>query len=214
MGDPGKRGRAGEDPSHDHLADLKRAGVVSPNGCRRLATLLHLTSKPGTPRRGEESGVALVELALVLLPLCVFVFGAVDVGRAFIFLDQLKNSAQAGAFFARSNPGYVTNTGNCADPNNIQYQVANELGVPTGNSTLPAGYGMTVIDETTAQQLTGCTELSPTSSCGAGRVSTTICSGDTLQVQVTAPFHLITPLIGSIVGSNLTLHGTSQVVVP
>lgn len=162
-------------------------------------------------RRGAEKGVVLVELALALLPMCMIVFGAVDVGRAFITLDQLRNAAQAGALFARSYATQVTpDSGACAEPGgtgSIQYQVANEFtkSGPSGSSSLPAGYTLTVVDETTGATLSGCgPDQSPAATAPSGHV---------ILVEVSAPFQLVTPLIAGIVG-NVTLHGTSQVVVP
>lgn len=149
-----------------------------------------------------------MELALALLPMCVIVFGAIDVGRAFITLDQLRNAAQAGALYARSNPTQVNpDAAVCSGAGSIQYQVANEFtqSGPSGSGSLPSGYVVTVTDETTGATLTGCGPDTGTSTAAK--------SGDTVLVEVSAPFQLVTPLIGGIVG-NVTLHGTSQVVVP
>jgi hypothetical protein len=158
-----------------------------------------------------EKGVVLAELALALLPMCVMTFGAIDVGRAFITLDQLRNAAQAGALFARSYPTQVSpDSGVCAEPGgtgSIQYQVANEFNQsgPSGSASLPAGYTLTVVDETTSTTLSG---------CGPDQLPAPVVrSGDVVLVEISAPFRLVTPLIGGIVGS-VTLHGTSQVVVP
>lgn len=143
--------------------------------------------------------------------MCVVVFGAIDVGRAFITLDQLRNAAQAGALFARSYPTQVNpDSGVCTEPGgtgSIQYQVANEFtqNGPSGNGSLPAGYTLTVVDETTGATLSGC---GPDQTPAA-----TVPSGHVIMVEVSAPFQLVTPLIGAIVG-NVTLHGTSQVVIP
>jgi hypothetical protein len=161
--------------------------------------------------RRAEKGVVLVELALALLPLCIVVFGAIDVGRAFITLDQLRNAAQAGSLFARSYPTLVNpDSSVCDEPGgtgSIQYQVANEFtrSGPSGSASLPPGYTLTVTDETTGTTLTGCgPDQSP---------APMVISGDVLLVQVSAPFQLVTPLIGGIVG-RVTLHGSSKVVVP
>jgi Flp pilus assembly protein TadG len=155
--------------------------------------------------------------------MCVLVFGAVDVGRAFIFVDQLRNAAQAGAQLALSNPTAVTkdNT-SCLDPSTVTYQVANEFsnGGPSGSETLPAGYTVTVVDTTSGTTLAGCgpdnsppTKVYSTANC-PGLPRTSVCSGDTILVKVQAPFSPVTPLIGGIIGKNLTLTGTSQVVLP
>ena len=166
-----------------------------------------MTSNARPTRRRNEDGVALAELALVLLPLCLVVFGAVDVGRAFIELDQLHNAAQAGALFARSFPADVVSGTNCADPKNIDYQVANEQN-PNGTSSLTSlGYTVSVYDMTTSTPIPN--------ACGDDQTpATSVASGDTVQVTVSTPFKLVTPLIGSIVGNNITLHGTSAIVVP
>ena len=183
-----------------------------------------MTEDARSTDRPREQGVALVELALVLLPLCLVVFGAIDVGRAFITLDQLRNEAQAGAFFARGAPTAVSQDSSalCTDPNNIQYQVANEVnaGGPAGSSSLPTGQTLTVKDLTTGATMSGCgpnsswvLDSSATCPSSRGSSSMVVCSGDTIQVSVSWPFHLVTPLIGQIVGNNVTLTGTSKVVV-
>ena len=183
-------------------------------------------------RSADQRGAALIEFALVLLPLCTIIFGAIDLGRAYLQLDQLRNSAQAGAIFARQYPTQVSTSpdqdgdNTCQEPptgtGSIMYQTANEFsaGGPTGSSSLPSGYALQVKDMTTPTTLTGCgpdytTPITVTSaqSCPAVRSANTVCSGDYLQIQVTEPFHLMTPLIGGLVGS-ITLHGTAVVRIP
>ena len=48
----------------------------------------------------EESGHALVELALVLVMLCIFVFGAIDFSRATYDVEVMKNLAGEGSSMA------------------------------------------------------------------------------------------------------------------
>ncbi len=48
----------------------------------------------------EESGQALVELALALVMLCVFVFGIVDYGRAIYDVEVMKNLVGEGSSLA------------------------------------------------------------------------------------------------------------------
>ena len=150
----------------------------------------------------------LVELALALLPVSMIAFGTVDLGRAYALETQLRNAARAAAAYAAAFPTRVAPTpdtsgaGTCADPNNIQYQAANENG-PTGSSSLPAGAVMTVIDVTRGTTITGCGP-----DAGSPPV---VVAGDTLQVQVSAPFGLVTPLVAGAVGP-VTVHGTIEVV--
>ena len=158
--------------------------------------------------RGDERGAVLVELALAILPISVLAFGTIDFGRAYAVETQLRNAARAAANYARSFPTQVSATpdasgaGTCADPNNIQYQAVAEP-QPASSSTLPAGSVLSVVDVTTGATLTGCGP-----DAGSPPV---VAPGDTLQVQVSAPFTLISPLIGSLL-HNVTVHGTVQVV--
>jgi Flp pilus assembly protein TadG len=48
----------------------------------------------------EESGQALIELSLVLVLLCVFVFGIIDCGRAIYDVEVMKNLAGEGSSMA------------------------------------------------------------------------------------------------------------------
>ncbi|HET6811199.1 MAG TPA: TadE/TadG family type IV pilus assembly protein [Acidimicrobiales bacterium] len=162
----------------------------------------------GSHRARRESGAVLVELALALLPVSMIAFGTIDLGRAYSLETQLRNAAHAAAAYASAFPTQVAPTpdqsgaGTCADPNNIQYQAANENG-PTGSSSLPAGAVMTVIDVTRGTTITGC---GPDASAPP-----VVAAGDTLKVEISAPFGLVTPLVAGAVGS-VTVHGTVDVV--
>lgn len=158
--------------------------------------------------RSGEGGAALVELALAVLPISMIAFGAFDLGRAYSVETQLRNAARAAANYARSFPTQVAPTpdangaGTCSDPNSIQYQAANEPQV-AGSSSLPAGTTISVVDVTRGITITG---------CGPDSASTPVVgAGDTLQIVVSAPFHLVTPLVASAVGS-VTVHGTIEVI--
>ena len=48
----------------------------------------------------EESGQALVEVALALVLLCVFVFGVIDFGRAIYNVEVMKNLVGEGSSMA------------------------------------------------------------------------------------------------------------------
>ena len=172
-------------------------------------SLRHLRAEGRIPDRArKETGAVLVELALALLPMCMIAFGTIDLGRAYSVETQLRNAARAAAVYAAAFPTQVaaapdqSGAGSCADPNNIQYQAANENG-PTGSSSLPPGTVMTVIDVTRGTTITG---------CGPDATSPPLVGpGDTLKIEVSAPFGLITPLVAGIVGT-VTVHGTIEVV--
>lgn len=164
-----------------------------------------------TRRRGRtsgEKGAALVELALAIVPITMIAFGTVDLGRAYALQVHLKNAARAAANYARAFPTQVAATpdisgaGTCGNPNNLTYQAANENG-PTGSSSLPTGTVLKVVDVTKGTTISG---------CGPDATTPPVVSpGDTLQIQMSAPFTLVSPLVATLVGS-VTVHGTIEVV--
>jgi Flp pilus assembly protein TadG len=146
------------------------------------------------PRRRDQRGAALVEFALVLPVLALFLFGVVDLGRAYRLKTQLANAAREGAAYAQYFPAHVDSGGPaCADPENVVFVARNE--------SSPAGaFSVTVTRASDGTAVTGCdrTVLDP----GAGVV-----------VKTSAPFTVLTPFVSAIVGSTLTLRASVQMVV-
>jgi Flp pilus assembly protein TadG len=85
---------------------------------------------PSRRTRRDESGVAAIEFALLLPFLALLVFGTVDVGRAYLIHEQMKNAAREGAAFAQNNPlaQWDDSSGSCTNPNNISYKANAENG--------------------------------------------------------------------------------------
>lgn len=77
--------------------------------------------------RGDQRGQALVEFALVLLPLCLVLFGIVDFARALNYYNDLTQVAGQGARAAavNANPDASAPSGK-----SIQTQVYNNLDSP------------------------------------------------------------------------------------
>ncbi len=66
-----------------------------------------MTVKPveiGDPRRSDDRGANLVEMALILPLLLVLLVGVADVGRAFFTYISLTNAAREGVRFASQFP--------------------------------------------------------------------------------------------------------------
>ncbi len=72
--------------------------------------------------RRNEQGTAVVEFALVALPLCLIVFGILDFGRALNYYNDLTQIAGQGARAAAVNQNPL---GGSAD-NHFQHQLACE----------------------------------------------------------------------------------------
>jgi Flp pilus assembly protein TadG len=142
-----------------------------------------------TPTCRSDRGAALVELALALPFLAVMVFGTVDAGRAFSLQSRLTNMAREGAFYAQYHPSDVVG----CSPSSITSVAQRE------DSSL-AGTVVTVADGTTGSTITN--------NCGAAPVP-----GQRIKVKVTSQMSILAPLIAVIVGPNLAISSTSEVVV-
>jgi Flp pilus assembly protein TadG len=143
--------------------------------------------------RRDERGIALVEFALALPLLVLICLGTIDFGRAYTTWNTVKNAAREGAAFAQSNPGKVTNSGICADPNNIAWHVHNET------STVNT-YGVTVT-RTDGTAITGC------------NTGTVAASGTTIKVRASTTFNIITPFVRNVLGGNPTVGASVSVRV-
>jgi Flp pilus assembly protein TadG len=144
---------------------------------------------------GGDRGAAMVEFALILLPLAIIVFSTIDIGRAYFATNQLKNAARAAAAYAQSNPqAQKPNGSSCADPDNIQYKATHENG-----STFHSDYTVTV-------------SPSVSNGCLDPATNVQILPGTTITVTVTQPFTLVTPLASRIMGSP-TIKASVSVVV-
>jgi hypothetical protein len=144
----------------------------------------------------------MVEFALVL-PLMLFLMAiAADFGRLFYAYVAVENAAKEGALYGSRTPLCVDSSNvACPDPGNVQWHAQNEA------SNLVSG---------------GTSLLTPTTTCrGPGingpltlrQLINDCVPGDTYIVSVSYDFQLITPILGSVLGSGLTLTATHQAAV-
>jgi Flp pilus assembly protein TadG len=145
-------------------------------------------------RSRRDRGSALVEFALVLPCLAMIVFGAIDLGRVYRLQNQLKNASREGAAFAQFYPGQVATTGSCADPNNVRFAAVQE------EPAVGSKFTVTATNLTTNLSITGCN-------------ATTVPPGTRVQVTVSAPFKVLTPLVSAVTGSTITVKARTSVVV-
>jgi Flp pilus assembly protein TadG len=151
--------------------------------------------------RGRERsrGQSVVEFALVLPILLLLLAATVDFGRLFYAYVAVENAAKEGALYGARSPlcDDATNV-NCSDPNNVAWHVTNEA------SNLKDSNGVSLLSSTVACRDTAGTLVQPINNC---------VDGYTYQVTVTSPFRLITPLLSTIVGQNITLRAEAQSTV-
>ncbi len=144
----------------------------------------------GQPRRRNQRGVALIELALAFPMLAVICLGVVDFARVYSLQVKLRNAARVGADYAQLYPlSRQPYNGACSDPSNIRYQVYAEAGTTD----------VTVV--VTPSEPNG---------CPGAPGSPPIAVGCPVKVDVSQRFTPVTPLLSKIIGTP-TVHGTVTV---
>lgn len=136
-----------------------------------------------------RKGQALAEFAIVLPVMLVLLLGALDLGRVFYAQITITNAAKEGALLASRGGTYVAG-GNCSSTNTVMCAVLTE-----------AKGGFVEVDKTKVTQLPSANIACPS----------TASAESTVSVTVQAPFGLLTPLIGSILGGQgMTLSATAH----
>lgn len=140
--------------------------------------------------RRHSRGSALIEFALLLPFLVTIIFGTVDGARAFATMNRVKNAAHEGAEFAQYFPlRQAPSAAMCAAPNNITDRAKQE-GSDLTVTVTPAA-------SPTCQDLTS---------------ASTLKSGDSVTVKVTAPFTFISPIARAL-WKNTTVNATVTITV-
>lgn len=154
------------------------------------------TTRPAS-RRERPRGQSLVEFALILPVLLLLLLTAIDLGRVMYAQITITNAAKEGALVA-SQGGSFQSGQPCDAANSVMCGVLTE-----------AEGGFVEVDATNV-------ELAP-AVCDKNAMYPPSGSPPNVAVSVEAPFDIMTPIIGDIIGSNLTLRATVEaqcLVVP
>lgn len=149
-------------------------------------------------RRGRRAsrGQSLVEFALALPVLLLIVLVTLDFGRALYGWIIVQNSARIAANFAGANADGWRGSG---DPDVVaEYEVQIERDLNTANCQAASTPPSPVFTD------------GPDTAVGGGYPDTDYDVGDTVVVDLTCTFRPITPIIGDIVGKNVTLGARSE----
>lgn len=159
----------------------------SPNWLNTKRKKVLRDRKIRSDRSRSETGQSLVEFSLMIIILTSLLLGILDIGRAYFTFLALQDAAGEGASYAAQYPTYVTSS-NSADPNNVTYRVKNAA---------PVGTLVDWDSATVAVTNSGSTAQS-----------------QPITVTVTTSYQLITPFVGTIVGSQtLPLSATSVATI-
>jgi PKD repeat protein len=153
-------------------------------------------SRPSRHHRERTRGQSLVELALIAPVFILLLLTAIDLGRLLYSQIVISNAAKEGALVA-SQGGTYQNNSPCSDTNTVMCGVLTE-----------AKGGFVEVEQARVT-LTPATCVKDAQYPPGGPPN--------VSVEVTAPFRVVTPIIGSIIGSNLVLHATADaqcLVVP
>lgn len=135
-----------------------------------------------------------MELALIAPIMVLLVFGVLDLARAYRMDIRLENAAREGAAFGQLFPNKVS----CAGTLDINERVRNEeVGVAASPGFAVRVIGFPADVET---EISGCD-------------SSVAEPGDRIQVEVTADYHVTTPIVSQVVGKVIKLTGTAEVRV-
>ncbi len=156
--------------------------------------------RAGRMRRSER-GAALVELALVIVPLTLVVFTSIDLGRLAQYQNRVSNSAREGAAVLAAHPGWVS-TGCNQDRNAVDRARNQNSGIasmPSYSVKAYKGSGPFIA----ANEITGCSNGFPAGVTAGSKVS--------VVVSVTVSNH--SPLSGPFIGSSTVIRRSATATV-
>ncbi|MEW6474952.1 MAG: TadE/TadG family type IV pilus assembly protein [Actinomycetota bacterium] len=142
-------------------------------------------SLPTRVGRHGQAGTALVEFAILLPLVALISFGAIDLGRAFRAVNEVRNAAREGAAHAQLNPSRLAGLG-CTTPDTAQWHARNEGG--SGGTTL--AIDVSTPGGTFSSADAGCAPLAPTAS-----------RGQSITFTVSRPFNVLTPFVRAVTGN-------------
>jgi hypothetical protein len=152
---------------------------------------------PVIRRSARPLGQSLAEFVLILPVLLLLLLTAIDLGRLMYAQITITNAAKEGALVASQGGSFQSGLA-CSSSNSVMCGVLTE-----------AKGGFVEVDRTKV-------ELAP-AVCDKNAQFPPTGSPPDVAVSVEAPFHIMTPIIGDILGSNLTLRATAEaqcLVVP
>lgn len=136
-----------------------------------------------------------MELALIAPVMVLLVFGVLDLGRAYRLQIRLENAAREGAVYAQQHPNRV----DCGETwNDI---TSRALAEDAGIDAMP-GPSIQVFIEDLAGDV-----VVPVTGCG-GSVGTI---GRRQRVDVSAQFHVLTPIVERVVGETIRITGSADI---
>lgn len=156
------------------------------------------SSSIASRRPAAGRGQSVVEFALIIPVMLLLLAGAIDLGRAFYAYVAVENAAKEGALYGARHPMCGTESASCPKPRNVPWIVENEA------ANLKDGSGNSLLTTEVSCKTPAGGLIQPMNDCTNGNI---------YVVRVTSSFRLITPILGDLTSSNLTLGATSEATV-
>src|SRR5690242_12732831 len=145
-------------------------------------------------RRAGSRGQSLVEFAMALPILLFLTLIALDFGRVYLGYINLQNMTRIAANYAANHPTAWSATPNTTDQTRYRNQILADA--TATNCRLPQSAGSPVV-------------ATPTFTDGNGDGSSTTL-GDTVRVNLSCTFQVITPGVSAIVGGSVAVSSSAQ----
>lgn len=160
-------------------------------------------------RARDTRGVAVVELALVILPLTLVVFTSIDLGRMAQYQNRVTNSAREGVATLAVHPGWVSG---CDQEHKQDRSVTNRAKTQNADLASMASYTVkaykgsgpfTTANEITGNEITGCTDGFPPG----------VVAGSKVSVVVSVRVSNNSPLSGPFIGASTVIQRSATATV-
>ena len=145
-------------------------------------------------RRGSSRGQSLVEFAMALPVLLFLTLIALDFGRVYLGYINLQNMARIAANYAANNPDAWGSPADAAVQTRYENQILGDASA--SNCDLPVKSGKPVIPDPVFIDGTG-------DGVGTGL-------GDSVRVQLSCRFAVITPVISNLLGGSVRVSAESD----
>lgn len=158
----------------------------------------------------RNRGQSLVELAISLPMLLMLILGVIDLGRAFYYREQVGNAARQAMRLASSPTYQSTGDAVCASGGTASaplpppssspiLTIANAAALENSSTGSPAGSSLSGATITVIWHCRGGSAV--TNSTNQGVTDPSDPRSDAIEVRVTYPMTILTPLVSQMIGS-------------
>jgi Flp pilus assembly protein TadG len=155
-----------------------------------------------------------VELAISLPFLCLLVFGVADIGRAYYYREAVANAARQALRVAAAQSQQTTGNAVCAGSSGkavsqipassgLITSIVDDAAVESSSTGQPSGSAISGATVTVTWHCSG--NLAATNASAGGVTDPAQAQSDAIEVRVSYPMSLVTPLLQQLVGGTVAV---------